>query len=71
VTVTSRFVDTSCPPSPKPRLALVVTTSNVQAELDAQTGDGQILGNLVYNVANLLNPNGSLSLLTLLLGLGI
>jgi hypothetical protein len=59
------------PPVDVNLLGLTVTTSNVQAELDAQTGDGQILGNLVYNVANLLNPNGSLSLLGLLLGLGI
>jgi hypothetical protein len=59
------------PPVDVNLLGLTVTTSDVQAELDAQTGDGQILGNLVYNVANLLNPGGTLSLLSLLLGLGV
>ena len=52
-------------------LGLTVTTSNIQAQLIAQTGDGQILGNLLYNVANLLNPGGSLSLLTILNLLGL
>ena len=32
----------------------------------AETGDGQILGNLLYNVANLLNPGGTTTLLLLL-----
>jgi hypothetical protein len=59
------------PPVDVNLLGLTVTTSDVQAELDAQTGNGQILGNLVYNVANLLNPGGTLSLLSLLLGLGV
>jgi hypothetical protein len=52
-------------------LGLQVTTSNIQAQLIAQTGDGQILGNLLYNVANLLNPGGSINLLTILNGLGL
>ena len=47
-------------------LGLVVTTSDIDAELWAQTGDGQILGNLLYNVANLLNPGNTTSLLFLL-----
>ena len=34
--------------------------------LAAQTGDGQILCNLLYNIANLLNPDESLTLLSLL-----
>jgi hypothetical protein len=45
---------------------LVVTTSDIDAELWAQTGDGQILGNLLYNVANLLNQGNVTSLLFLL-----
>ena len=32
----------------------------------SQTGDGQLLGNLLYNAANLLNLRGSLTLLSLL-----
>jgi hypothetical protein len=63
--------DGTTPPVDVNLLGLTVTTSDVQAELDAQTGNGQILGNLVYNVANLLNPGGTLSLLSLLLGLGV
>jgi len=51
-------------------LGLVVTTSDVNAHLSATTGDGQILGNLLYNVANLANPNGSGDLLALLNALG-
>jgi hypothetical protein len=50
-------------------LGVNVTTSNVDAELSAHTGDGLILGNLLYNLANLLNP-GSSGLLPLLLLLG-
>jgi|GEM_PF-1277199 len=59
------------PPVDVNLLGLVVTTSNIQAQLIAQTGDGQILGNLLYNVANLLNPGGSLNLLTILNQLGL
>jgi hypothetical protein len=51
-------------------LGLVVTTSNIDAHLSATTGDGLILGNLLYNVANLANPNGSGGLLALLNALG-
>ena len=46
-------------------LGLEITTSDIDAELLAETGDGQILGNLVYNVANLLNSNGPAGLLFL------
>jgi hypothetical protein len=49
-------------------LGLLVTTSNIDATLSAYTGDGKILGNLLYNVANLLNPGSSLLSLLLLLG---
>ncbi len=52
-------------------LGLDITTSNIQAQLLAQTGDGQILGNLLYNVANLLNPGGVVGLLPILGALGL
>lgn len=52
-------------------LGLDITTSNIQAQLIAQTGTGQILGNLLYNVANLLNPGGSSALLPILGELGL
>ena len=55
--------DGTSPPVDVDLLGLVITTSNIQAQLLAQTGDGQILGNLVYNVAHLLDPGGSLNLL--------
>jgi hypothetical protein len=56
----------SAPPVDVKLLGLEVTTSNITAKLLAQTGDGQILGNLLYNVANLLNPGESTTLLLLL-----
>lgn len=62
--------DTS-PPVNVDLLGLVVTTSDIQARLSAQTGDGQILGNLVYNVSHLLDPGGAPALLSLLNALGI
>ena len=58
--------DGTTPPVDVNLLGLEVTTSNIQAQLLAQTGNGQVLGNLLYNVANLLNPGGSLNLLTVL-----
>jgi len=58
------------PPVDVNLLGLKVTTSNVTAQLLAQTGDGQVLGNLLYNVANLLNPKESSTLLFLLAELG-
>jgi hypothetical protein len=48
-----------------------VTTSDVHAELWAQTGDGQVLGNLLYNAANLLNSGNTMSLLFLLAELAL
>ncbi len=59
------------PPVDVNLLGLHVTTSNIHAQLLAQTGDGQILGNLLYNVANLLNPGGALGLLSILGQLGV
>ena len=61
----------SSPPVNVNLLGLQVTTSNIQAQLLAQTGDGQILGNLLFNVANLLNPGSSLSLLSILSALSL
>jgi len=63
--------DGTTPPVDANLLGLVVTTSNIQAQLFAQTGDGEVLGNLLYNVANLLNPGGSLNLLAILDQLGL
>ena len=47
-------------------LGLVVTTSDINVQLQAQTGDGQILGNLLYNVSHLLDQGNGASLLFLL-----
>jgi hypothetical protein len=48
-------------------LGVHVTTSDVKATLGAGTGDGLVLGSLLYNVSNLLNWGGSSgSLLSLL-----
>ncbi len=58
------------PPVDVNLLGLNVTTSNIDARLSAVTGSGEVLGNLLYNVANLANPNGSAGLLTLLDALG-
>jgi hypothetical protein len=54
------------PPVSLDVLGLTVTTSNIDATLAAQTGDGMVLGNLLYNVANLLNSGGPAGLLFLL-----
>ena len=50
-------------------LGVLVTTGDVNVELSARTADGQILGNLLYNVSNLLNSGSSASTLLALLGL--
>jgi predicted nucleotidyltransferase len=60
----------TAPPVDVNLLGLDVTTTNITARLAAQTGDGQILGNLLYNIANLLNANESVTLLSLLAQLG-
>jgi len=59
------------PPVDVELLGLKITTSDIRARLLARTGEGQILGNLVYNVAHLLDPGGSLNLLTILGRLGL
>jgi hypothetical protein len=61
----------TAPPIDVDLLGLVVTTSDVHARLVAQTGNGQILGNLVYNVSHLLDPGGAVGLVTLLQSLGL
>jgi len=58
--------DGTTPPVQADLLGLLVTTSNVKAQLWAQTGDGLVLGNLLYNVANLLNSGNAGTLLFLL-----
>lgn len=63
--------DATTPPVDVDLLGLVVTTGNIHAQLIAQTGDGQVLGNLVYNVSHLLDPGGSLNLLSILDVLGV
>jgi hypothetical protein len=55
--------DGTSPPVNVDLLGLHVTTSDINAQLSATTGDGQILGNLLYNVANLANPGGAGGLL--------
>ena len=62
--------DGTSPPVDVDLLGLVVTTSNINARISATTGDGLILGNLLYNLANLANPDGSGGLLALLNALG-
>jgi hypothetical protein len=59
------------PPVDLDLLGLRVTTSDIRVRLDATTGDGQVLGNLVYNVSHLLDPGGSLNLLTILAQLAL
>jgi hypothetical protein len=54
------------PPVRADLLGLVVTTSDIDAELWAVTGDGQILGNLLFNVSHLLDEGNVASLLLLL-----
>ncbi|HYH67793.1 MAG TPA: VCBS repeat-containing protein, partial [Urbifossiella sp.] len=58
--------DGTTPPVDVNLLGLNITTSNINATLTATTGDGEILGNLVYNVSHLLDPDGSLNLLGVL-----
>ncbi len=55
----------SGPPVDVNLLGLQVTASNIRASLKAKTGDGLILGNLLFNTAHLLD-RGPTSLLLLL-----
>jgi hypothetical protein len=54
------------PPVNVDLLGVVITTSDINARLIATTGEGEVLGNMVYNVAHLLDPGGALNLLTIL-----
>jgi hypothetical protein len=47
-------------------MGLVVTTSDIDAQLRARTGNGMILGNLLFNVSHLLDQGNAVSLLLLL-----
>jgi hypothetical protein len=47
------------PPTSTGSLGLGGTTSSIALGLTARTGDGLVLGNMLYNVANLLNPGSS------------
>jgi hypothetical protein len=58
--------DGTTPPVRADLLGLVVTTSDINVRLSAQTGDGQILGNLLFNVAHLLDQGNTTSPLLLL-----
>ena len=62
--------DGTSPPVDVDLLGLVVTTSNIDAHVSATSPVRSILGNLLYNVANLANPDGSGGLLALLNALG-
>ncbi len=57
------------PPLDVNLLGVVVTTSDIQVQLIAQDGNGDVLGNLLYNVSHLLD-GGLLSVLSILQGLG-
>jgi hypothetical protein len=59
------------PPVQADLLGLVVTTSDIDAQLRAQTGDGMILGNLLYNVSHLLDQGNAVSFLLLLTQLSL
>lgn len=63
--------DGTTPPVDVDLLGLRITTSNIEAELLAETGEGNVLGNLLYNLAHLLDPGGSTNLLTILSLLGL
>jgi hypothetical protein len=62
--------DASQPPVNVNLLGLTITTTNIEAHLSAMTGDGQVLGNLLYNLANLADPGGPAALLNLVNLLG-
>ena len=51
------------PPVTVDPFGLNVQVGGIDAELSARTGDGLVLGNLLYNVANLVNPGGPAALI--------
>jgi hypothetical protein len=54
------------PPAAVDLLGLSVASNNLNAQLSATTGDGQVLGNLLYNAASLANPGASASMIALM-----
>jgi hypothetical protein len=58
------------PPVDVNLLGVVATTSNIQVQLLAQPGQGELLGTLVYNVSHLLD-GGLLNVLGILNGLAL
>jgi hypothetical protein len=54
------------PPTSAGVLGLNGATSSIHLGMSSRTGDGLILGNMLYNVSNLLNPGSSSNFLYLL-----
>jgi hypothetical protein len=51
-------------------LGLKVASNALNARLSAQTGDGQVLGNMLYNLANITNPTAPAAMLSFVSRLG-
>jgi hypothetical protein len=64
---TCTILDLTIQPIDLNLLGLVVHTDTIHLEITAQSGPGNLLGNLLCDVANLLNNNGSLSQIVALL----
>jgi len=58
---TCTILDLTIQPIDLNLLGLIVHTDTIHLEITAQSGPGNLLGNLLCDVANLLNSNGSLS----------
>jgi invasion protein IalB len=66
-TGTCTILDLTIQPIDLNLLGLMVHTDTIHLEITAQSGPGNLLGNLLCDVANLLNDNGSLSQIVALL----
>jgi hypothetical protein len=64
--LTISSADKSGPPVDVDLLGLSISTSNIEAQLSGTTGDGKLLGNLLYNAAHLLDSGNSTTLLSLI-----
>jgi hypothetical protein len=64
--LTISSADNSGPPVDVDLLGLSISTSNIEAKLTGTTGDGKLLGNLLYNAAHLLDSGSSTTLLSLI-----
>jgi len=64
---TCTILDLTIQPIDLNLLGLVVHTDTIHLEITAQSGPGNLLGNLLCDVANLLNNNGSLAQIIALL----